>query len=100
MDLELFAGAGGWSQGRLLAGATGPVVGIELDHQACRTATTAGHPRVRAFATATRPTRAPHPGTGTVRAVSPSSAVTPCECPWRRPGCCSRSLVLGIQHLR
>lgn len=46
--LEGFAGPGGWSEGLRRAGHTGTVVGIEHDLSACRTATTAGHLRIRA----------------------------------------------------
>jgi DNA (cytosine-5)-methyltransferase 1 len=48
MDLDLFAGPGGWSEGRRLAGATLPMVGLEHDHNACVTAVRAGHWRVQA----------------------------------------------------
>jgi DNA (cytosine-5)-methyltransferase 1 len=48
IDTELFAGPGGWSEGRRLAGATLPMVGIEHDHNACVTAVRAGHWRVQA----------------------------------------------------
>lgn len=48
IDIEAFAGPGGWSEGRRLAGAANPAIGIELDMAACRTAQAAGHQRVRA----------------------------------------------------
>lgn len=48
MILDLFAGAGGWDEGARLAGYTGPLLGIDLDRDACATATAAGHPRIRA----------------------------------------------------
>lgn len=48
MILDLFSGPGGWDEGARLAGYTGPLVGIEWDHDACRTAVAAGHPRIRA----------------------------------------------------
>lgn len=48
MIVDIFAGPGGWDEGARLAGHTGPLVGIEWDHDACRTAATAGHWRVRA----------------------------------------------------
>lgn len=63
IDLELFAGPGGWSEGRRLAGATLPMVGIEHDHNACVTAVRAGHWRVQADV-ATYPT---YPFVGKVR---------------------------------
>lgn len=46
--IEGFAGPGGWSEGLRLAGFIGFAVGIEHDMSACRTATAAGHHRVRA----------------------------------------------------
>ena len=46
--LEGFAGSGGWSTGLRLAGFTGTAAGIEMDLDACRTAVTAGHLRIRA----------------------------------------------------
>lgn len=48
MIVDCFAGPGGWDVGARLAGYTGPLVGIEWDHDACRTAMAAGHARVRA----------------------------------------------------
>lgn len=48
VDIEAFAGPGGWSEGHRMAGATNPAIGIELDAVACRTAVAAGHARVRA----------------------------------------------------
>lgn len=48
MILDLFSGPGGWDEGARLAGFTGPLVGIEWDHDACRTAVAAGHQRIRA----------------------------------------------------
>lgn len=48
MILEGFAGPGGWSTGLRWAGHTGTAVGIELDRDACRTATAAGHLRIQA----------------------------------------------------
>lgn len=48
MIVDLFAGAGGWDEGARLAGHTGPIAGIEWDHDACRTAAAAGHLRIRA----------------------------------------------------
>lgn len=48
MILDLFAGAGGADEGARLAGYTGPIVGLEWDHDACRTAVSAGHLRIRA----------------------------------------------------
>lgn len=46
MILDLFAGPGGWDTGVREAGYTGPLVGIEHDLDACRTAVAAGHERV------------------------------------------------------
>lgn len=48
MIVDLFAGPGGADEGARLAGYTGPIVGIEKDRDACRTATAAGHWRVQA----------------------------------------------------
>lgn len=48
MIVDLFAGPGGWDTGARLAGYTGPIVGIEWDHDACATAVAAGHPRIQA----------------------------------------------------
>lgn len=48
MIVDLFAGPGGWDEGARLAGCTEPIVGIEWDRDACRTAAAAGHWRVRA----------------------------------------------------
>ena len=48
IDLDLFAGPGGWDEGRRIAGATIPLVGLEHDHNACVTAVRAGHWRVQA----------------------------------------------------
>lgn len=45
--LNLFAGPGGWDEGRRLAGAP-PAVGIEWDDAACRTRAAAGHHTIRA----------------------------------------------------
>ena len=47
MILDGFAGPGGWDEGLRILGRT-DVVGIEWDADACRTATAAGHARVRA----------------------------------------------------
>ncbi|MGH3825954.1 MAG: DNA cytosine methyltransferase [Pseudonocardiaceae bacterium] len=49
--VELFAGAGGFSTGLRRAGYTGRALGLEWDLDACRTATTAGHERIRADVT-------------------------------------------------
>jgi DNA (cytosine-5)-methyltransferase 1 len=46
--VDLFAGPGGWDEGARLAGYTGQLVGLEWDHDACRTAVAAGHERIRA----------------------------------------------------
>lgn len=48
MIVDLFAGPGGWDEGARIAGYTGPIVGIERDREACRTAAAAGHWRVQA----------------------------------------------------
>lgn len=48
LDLNLFAGPGGWCTGSRIAGSTNPLVGIEWDDAACRTAVAAGHPRIKA----------------------------------------------------
>lgn len=48
MILDLFAGPGGWDEGARIAGYTGPIVGIEHNHDACHTAVTAGHLRIQA----------------------------------------------------
>jgi len=54
--LDLFAGPGGWEEGARLAGYTGPIVGIDRDRDACRTADAAGHWRVQADLTTYSPT--------------------------------------------
>jgi DNA (cytosine-5)-methyltransferase 1 len=46
--LDLFAGPGGWDEGARLAGYTGPIVGLEWNRDACRTAVAAGHWRIQA----------------------------------------------------
>ena len=46
--VDLFAAGGGLDTGLRMAGHTGPLVGFDIDHDACRTAVAAGHPRVRA----------------------------------------------------
>lgn len=46
LDIELFAGPGGWDEGGLRLGLR--PVGIEWDDAACRTAVAAGHLRIRA----------------------------------------------------
>lgn len=46
MILDLFAGPGGWDEGARMVGLS--PIGIEWDHDACRTAVAAGHPRIRA----------------------------------------------------
>lgn len=50
MILDLFAGPGGWSQAARSLGHQ--TVGLELDHQACRTRVAAGHPVIRTDVTA------------------------------------------------
>jgi DNA (cytosine-5)-methyltransferase 1 len=45
MILDLFAGPGGWDQGLRMLGRT-DVLGLELDHIACRTARANGHARL------------------------------------------------------
>ncbi|RYF57653.1 MAG: DNA cytosine methyltransferase [Comamonadaceae bacterium] len=46
--LELFAGAGGWSEGLRRAGIITEIDGIEWNKDACATARAAGHPRFQA----------------------------------------------------
>lgn len=65
LDLDLFAGPGGWDEGRRLAGATNPLVGLEHNRDACLTASRAGHWRVQADV-ATYPTS---PFVGKVRGL-------------------------------
>jgi DNA (cytosine-5)-methyltransferase 1 len=65
LDLDLFAGPGGWDEGRRLAGATNPLVGLEHNRDACLTAARAGHWRVQADV-ATYPTA---PFVGKVRGL-------------------------------
>lgn len=49
VDIDLFGGPGGIDEGRRLAGHDDvPVLGVEWEPWACRTAAAAGHPRVRA----------------------------------------------------
>lgn len=43
--LDLYAGAGGWDEGARILGL--PTVGLEIEHDPCVTAVTAGHPRIR-----------------------------------------------------
>ena len=45
--VDLYAGPGGWDEGMKMLGLTS-VVGLEWDQAACRTATAAGHRRIRA----------------------------------------------------
>lgn len=45
--VDLFAGPGGWDEGARLAGYTGPIAGLDNSMDACRTASAAGHDRVR-----------------------------------------------------
>lgn len=78
MILDLFAGPGGWDTGLRMAGYTGPLLGIEHDIVACRTAMAAGHDRVQADV-ATFPIRAV-PGTVTGLIASP-----PCQA-WSMAG--------------
>lgn len=77
MILDLYAGAGGWDEGIRVAG-HGPVVGLEIWPDACRTAATAGHPRV-CCDVASYPT-APFAGRVTGLVVSP-----PCQA-WSAAG--------------
>lgn len=56
MILDLFAGAGGWSEGARIAGVHSPLdLGIEWDATACETARAAGHPRLCADITTLDP---------------------------------------------
>lgn len=56
MNVDLFAGPGGWDEGLALLGRT-DVVGLEWDSAACKTAKAAGHQRIRCDVT-TYPTDA------------------------------------------
>jgi DNA (cytosine-5)-methyltransferase 1 len=56
MIVDIFAGPGGWDTGARLAGHTAPIVGVEWDDAACRTAIAAGHPRIRADVSTFDPT--------------------------------------------
>ncbi len=56
MIVDLFSGPGGWDEGLRMLGHTGPVVGVEWDADACRTAKAAGHARIRADVAALHPT--------------------------------------------
>ena len=56
MITDIFAGPGGWDTGARLAGYAGPLVGVEWDDAACRTAIAAGHPRIRADVSTFDPT--------------------------------------------
>jgi len=78
VDVELFAGAGGLSTGARWAGQDELSIGFELNADACRTATAAGHQRVRADVT-TVPLA---PLVGRVRGVLASP---PCR-DWAAPG--------------
>jgi DNA (cytosine-5)-methyltransferase 1 len=77
MIVDLYAGAGGWSEGMRAAG-LGPTIGVEWWHPACQTAVAAGHLRVRADV-ATYPTW-PFAGRTVGVVASP-----PCQ-PWSRAG--------------
>ncbi|WP_372673006.1 DNA cytosine methyltransferase [Amycolatopsis kentuckyensis] len=46
--LGLFGGPGGWDCGARLAGFTGPMKAVEIEDAPCRTATAAGHQRIKA----------------------------------------------------
>lgn len=48
VDLDLFAGPGGWDEGLRILGSDVPVIGIEWDEWACKTRTAAGHLTIRA----------------------------------------------------
>lgn len=76
MIVDLFAGPGGWDEGLRMAGNTAPVVGIEWDKDACRTAKAAGHARIRADVAALHP--ADYPATGLI-------ASPPCQA-WSMAG--------------
>lgn len=59
MIVDLFAGPGGWDEGVRLASQLGrfgePLIGVEFDDTACRTAIAAGHPRILADVAALDP---------------------------------------------
>jgi len=74
--LDLYAGAGGWSEAVRCLGLT--EVGLEIWHPACKTAVEAGHPRIRCDI-ATYPTA---PFVGRVRGVIASPS---CQ-PWSKSG--------------
>ena len=76
MNIDLYAGAGGWDEGARQLGL--PTVGLELWHDACVTAVRAGHPRIRCDI-ATYPT-APFAGRVTGLIASP-----PCQA-WSMAG--------------
>ncbi|TBL44267.1 DNA cytosine methyltransferase [Verrucosispora sp. SN26_14.1] len=76
MNLDLYAGAGGWDEGARHLGLS--TVGLELEHDPCVTAVRAGHPRVRCDI-ATYPTR-PFVGRVTGLIASP-----PCQA-WSMAG--------------
>lgn len=52
--VDLFAGPCGWGQGLQRLGHTGPVEGIEIDTDACKTAINAGHSRLQVDVRAAR----------------------------------------------
>lgn len=76
MNIDLYAGAGGWDEGARQLGMD--TVGLELWHDACVTAVRAGHPRIQCDI-ATYPT-APFVGRVTGLIASP-----PCQ-PWSNSG--------------
>lgn len=76
MNLDLYAGAGGWDEAARQLGLD--TIGLELSHDACVTAVRAGHPRIRCDI-ATYPT---NPFTGRVTGLIASP---PCQA-WSAAG--------------
>lgn len=53
--VDLFSGPGGWDEGLRIAAYTGPLIGVEFEEWACRTALAAGHARLLADVAALDP---------------------------------------------